>query len=160
MESLMINKDLFQTPPDLIKVLDKEFNFTLEACADKERRALPHLPYYGLDNGMDAKLHPWGERTFCNPPYSKGNIPDFLEKGFQERASGIQVLLVSADVGTKYWYEASWRASEIRFLKGRVNFWYNNEPAPFSARFSSAIVIFSPSPKPCHTWWWDWKSHE
>lgn len=168
----MAKSDNWSTPPDLMKMLDKEFLFDLEVCASEDNRALL-TPYMGLDNGLDALTHHWDSGsegaslilpvnciTYCNPPYSM--LPSFAAKAGDEMELGrTNVLLIPAYVGTNYWQDDILRrAYEVRLLKGRLTFWENGKPGPYPARFDSAVVIYRPVKglKGATIREWDWKA--
>ncbi len=159
---MLAKHDEWATQPDLMKVLNKEFHFTLEVCATEQNRALPKLPYMGLDNNLNALEYDWGNPggvCYCNPPYSK--LGEFVEKAFNEGADKKIVLLIPAYTDTKYFQVriAAW-AEQVRFLKGRLKFWENGAPGKDSARFPSAVVVFSPYGRHINSpavQFWDWQ---
>lgn len=126
----MINKGLFsskndnwKTPKMFYKALDAEFNFDCDPC-----------PEYPKTDGL---LIEWGQRSFCNPPYSQ--INKWVEKAYQEYQKGkTVVLLIPSRTDTKWWHEYCMKAQEIRFIKGRIKFDDGKTDAPFP----SCIVIF------------------
>ena len=61
-------KDDWGTPQDLFDALNKEFNFTLDPCADNNNHKC--AKYYTIE--QDGLAQSWaGETVFCNPPYSR-----------------------------------------------------------------------------------------
>jgi hypothetical protein len=161
----MAKSDLWMTPPDLMTVLHKEFDFTMEVCADDDRRAIPSIPYMGLDNDRDALVHMWFRDTdgtdvnYCNPPYSL--LPEFVTAADQNSSVGTyNIMLIPAYTDTKYWQDIIFkRALQIRFLKGRLRFWENGKPGKDTARFPSALVIFGgPEWTRPEIIQWDWKA--
>lgn len=156
-------------------VLHKEFNFTLEVCASATNRAIPSVPYMGLDNNRDAINYDWtpcksGQKakdvvSYCNPPYSK--LPQFAEAATRNFVYGYvktSVLLVPAYTDTKWFDNLSGYAAEVRFLKGRLRFWEDGKPGKYGARFPSAVIVLNNSSRPdwyefTEVLWglWDWK---
>ena len=67
--------DDWMTPPSLFRNLNREFNFSVDACASVDN-ALCEMFWTEEE---DALKQDWSQETaiFCNPPYSK--IPIFLE---------------------------------------------------------------------------------
>src|SRR5687768_6744625 len=113
----MGKSDNWQTPPDLIKVLRQRYSFSHEICAAADNRAMPDLPYMGLDNGFDALEHTWPPGThYCNPPYSK--LPAFVARANLTAAMGSKViLLIPAYTDTKYWQDIiDGSAQDVYFL--------------------------------------------
>jgi len=127
----MINKGLFtsasvhwSTPKALYGLLDTEFHFNDDPC-----------PLHG-DGGLDRE---WGSKTFCNPPYGK-EIYHWLYKAYTESLKGkLVVCLIPSRTDTAWWHEFVMKATEIRFLRGRLKFGDSKNSAPFP----SVIVIFS-----------------
>lgn len=79
--------------------------------------------------------------VFCNPPYSE--IAKWVEKAYRESREDntIVVLLIPSRTDTRYFHNFILHRSEIRFLKGRVQF--DNGTGKFdNAPFPSMVVIF------------------
>jgi site-specific DNA-methyltransferase (adenine-specific) len=83
-------KDDWGTPQDLFDALNKEFNFTLDPCADDKNHKCDK--YYTIE--QDGLAQSWaGETVFCNPPYSRktktnaGQIA-WVEKCYKEATEG------------------------------------------------------------------------
>ena len=73
-----------------------------------------------------------------NPPYGR-KIGLWIEKGFNEWKKGkIVVFLIPSRTDTRYWHKFIMKATEIRFLEGRLKFDDSGKPAPFP----SAVVVF------------------
>jgi len=114
----------WQTPTAVYNKLNQEFNFDFDPC--------PCNPTF---NGLDVD---WGESNFVNPPYGR-EIGKWLKKGFKEWKKGKTVVfLIPSRTDTKWWHEYVMKATEIRFIKGRLKF----KGAINSAPFPSAIIIF------------------
>jgi site-specific DNA-methyltransferase (adenine-specific) len=138
-ETLFSHKsDDWETPDNLFKQLDEEFHFECDAAADDTNT---RCEYY-LDPELlpPLELESWGDlyKTFyLNPPYSQ--VEAFVKKASCEADKGaIIVCLLPARTDTKWWHEYVLKASEIRFIKGRIKF----RGAENSAPFPSVIVIF------------------
>jgi site-specific DNA-methyltransferase (adenine-specific) len=118
----------WRTPRHLYIELDAEFHFDFDPC--------PPDPKF---NGV---FNEWGKRNFVNPPYGKA-IRSWLEKAVAEQEKGnLSVFLLPAYTDVAWFHEVVIpRASEIRFIKGRLNFEDKENCAPFA----SMIVVFSPS---------------
>lgn len=151
----MVSKTLFssetsdwQTPLELYKKLDVEFNFDLDPCTTKDN-PLGTPFYYSLDSFNDGLKLNWFGSVYINPPYNK-EITKWLAKAYHEfttsqRVNSI-VFLLPARTDTKWFHKYIYNnASEkfyswidVRFLKGRLTFVGATNPAPFP----SMIVIF------------------
>jgi hypothetical protein len=133
----MLNKGLFTstkqsyaTPKALYDVLNAEFNFNDDPCPISEPN-----PFY--EN--DGLAREWNNRVFINPPYGKG-ITKWIERAYREAQLGkLIVLLIPSRTDTRWWHDYVMKATEIRFIRGRLKFGDSTDSAPFP----SAIVIFS-----------------
>ncbi len=130
--------DQWETPQNLFNKLNKEFDFTLDPCADENNHKCKK--YYTKE--IDGLSQCWeGERVFCNPPYGR-EIGAWVRKCYlhSKDGDGVAVMLVPARTDTKWFHEYIYNKPyvEIRFLKGRLKFGRSKNPAPFP----SMIVIF------------------
>lgn len=116
--------DHWSTPKVVYDGLNQEFCFNDDPC-----------PLNG-SGGLDRE---WGGVAFCNPPYSQ--IKEWVKKAYEEHQKGkTVVLLIPSRTDTKWWHEFVMKASEIRFIKGRLKFGEAKNSAPFP----SAIIVFRP----------------
>ena len=113
------------TPPALYANLDREFHFDLDPC-----------PLDGHSNGLGTLLCPWrGRRVFCNPPYGP-RLGEWLARA-EEAALAVYLLPVRTE--RRWFQDLVWqRATEIRFIRGRLKFGTATNDAPFA----SMVVIF------------------
>ena len=131
--------DLWSTPQDLFDSLNKEFNFTLDPCADANN--FKCSKYYTKED--DGLTKSWvNDRVFCNPPYGR-KIGEWVKKGYYSKQLSsnyncIVVMLLPARTDTKWFHEYILGKADIRFLKGRLKFGNQKNPAPFP----SMIVIY------------------
>jgi hypothetical protein len=116
--------DEWKTPISVYASLHKEFDFNDDPC-----------PINGVWDGL---YRAWGERTFCNPPYSQ--LSKWMAKAFLEWsvAGNTVVLLIPSRTDTRWWHEYVMKATEIRFIKGRLRFGDAKTGAPFP----SCVVVF------------------
>jgi hypothetical protein len=114
----------WKTPRALFQALDAEFRFDFDPC--------PANPKF---DGLESD---WGKVNFVNPPYGKG-IGGWIQKGCQENLKGKTIVfLLPSRTDTRWWHDYIMKADEIRFIRGRLKFDDQKNPAPFP----SAIVIF------------------
>ncbi len=118
--------DHYATPIKFYQKLHNEFNFDYDPCP--------------LRSDVDGLLTEWKGNIYINPPYS--NIEPFITKGLEEVRRGNAeklVYLIPIRSDTKYWHNLIMPyASEIRFIKGRLNFNESKSPSPFPC----VLVIF------------------
>jgi len=135
----MVNPGLFSsltdnwsTPPELFQALDKEFCFTLDACATASNATVSN--YYA----SDSLEREWEGVVWCNPPYGR-TIGQWIRKGRLSALNGATVvMLIPSRTDTRWWHEDVMLASDIRFIRGRLRFGGATNSAPFP----SAIVVF------------------
>lgn len=123
------------TPQWLFDELNKEFNFTLDPCAnDKNTKC---KKYFTINT--DGLSQDWSQDiVFMNPPYGR-EIKKWIQKAYEEWQKGATiVMLIPSRTDTQYWHRYIMKAKEIRFIKGRLKFNDSKNSAPFP----SAVVIF------------------
>jgi len=130
----------WETPQDFFDTLDAEFHFTLDVCATTETAKCKH--FYSPEE--DSFSQPWYGKCWMNPPYNR-NIGLWLKKAYEFAQHGVTVvcLIQGRSNDTKWWHEYVMKASEIRFIKGRLQFKLNGKLGQGS-NISSVVVIFRP----------------
>ena len=134
------NKNYWETPQRFFEKLNREFNFELDVASTSDNAKCERY-FTELENGLEQS---WRGNVFCNPPYGR-EIGDWVKKAYDEslvNTNGVIVLLIPARTDTRYWHDYIFnKASEIRFLKGRIKFELNGVPKQ-SAPFPSAVIIY------------------
>ena len=103
----------WRTPSEVMAALEAEFHFTLDPCG-------PDI--------LDGLTMPWvDERVYCNPPYRRGQIEQWLAKA---REAALAVYLLPSRTGAAWWHDYAMRADEIRFIRGRLKFGGGSINAP------------------------------
>ena len=142
-------KDEWGTPLWLWDLLRDQYQLVIDAACT------PQNALTSLTMGADSLAVPWvsifGKANFfLNPPFSRGNIDNFMKKAYEESQKGATVVcLVPAATDTGWWHKYAMKAQEIRFIKGRVKYvgydldgnQINNSPT-----FASCAVIFKYEP--------------
>ena len=93
---------------------------------------------------MDYRKYGGGEVVFMNPPYGR-EIKDWIKKAHDEHFKNktTVVCLIPARTDTSYWHDYIFnKATDIRFLRGRIKFEDINGNASNSAPFPSAIIVY------------------
>lgn len=129
----------WETPPSIFEPLHAEFRFTVDGAANEANAKLPRY-YWNVDEHTEL---PPNERIWLNPPYGFKNLDFWIGRAYRASLMGSTVVcLVPANTGQPWWHK--WvvgKASEIRWIKGKVKF----VGAPSSAPFPSCILVFRPS---------------
>lgn len=130
-------KDDWETPQDLFNNLNAEFSFTLDPCCTTQTAKCKKY-YTPNENGI---VQDWqGETVFCNPPYSNGKQNEWVKKCYDEakKPNTTVVALLPARTDTARFHDYILGKAEIRFLRGRLKFGGNSNPAPFP----SMVVVW------------------
>lgn len=124
-----------ETPLQFFNRLNLEFHFNLDVCAFPQSSKCP--TYFTPEiNGLAQDWAP--NICWMNPPYDQSAL--WIEKAYNEALKGaIVVCLIPARTDTKYFHEFCMKASEIRYVKGRLKFGNCKNAAPFP----SMLVIFN-----------------
>lgn len=129
--------DDWATPQEFFDELDAEFDFTLDVCAS-DSNAKCGLYFTRDDDGLSQTWD--AERCWMNPPYGR-EIKAWMRKAYGSSLEGaLVVCLVPARTDTAWWHDYATKATEIRFVRGRLRF----GSAKHSAPFPSAVVVFRP----------------
>lgn len=109
--------DNWQTPPPFLALLNEEFGFTLDPCADAGNAA---MAYFDIDD--DGLAQDWSENIcFVNFPYSQAKV--WSAKCIDAATNGATVVvLCAARTDTPWWQNMAAVADEVRFVKGRLKF--------------------------------------
>lgn len=127
------------TPDDFFAELDREFHFTLDACAAEWNKKVDN--YY--DKEQDGLKQQWTGTVWMNPPYGR-EIKKWMAKAVESARVGATVVcLVPARTDTAWWHDYA-MLGEARFLRGRLKFVGLDGPKD-NAPFPSAVIIFRPS---------------
>lgn len=130
--------DDWGTPQKFFGLLNREFGFTLDPCADASNAK---CAYFDLaDNGLAQE---WGENTcFVNPPYS--DMKSWAAKCIDAAEKGATVVvLCAARTDTGWWQSLARHAQEVRFVLGRLAF-VGPAGTGQSATFPSSVIVLRP----------------
>lgn len=125
--------DLWSTPQGFFDEWNSKFNFTIDVCSDGVNNKCDKF-FTEEDNGLNQK---WEGVCWMNPPYGR-TIGQWMKKAYESSLEGATVVcLVPSRTDTKWWHDYAMKG-EITFIKGRLKFGGNKNPAPFP----SAVVVF------------------
>ena len=127
----------WSTPQDFYDKLHKEFNFDLDPCTNGFNSKCTNF-FTIKDDGLSKN---WGgHKVFMNPPYGR-EIKHWIKKAYEEslKENTLVVCLIPSRTDTSYWHDYIFeKAHEIRYIRGRLKFGGNKNPAPFP----SAVIVF------------------
>lgn len=138
------------TPQWLYDLLNDEFHFDVDVCADASNAKAPM--YYTQE--VDGLKQRWQGTCWMNPPYGR-EINLWVCKAFSHAFTGDATLvcLLPAATDNRWWWTYC-RRGEVRFLPGRLRFETEGRKlAP--ANFPSAIVIFRAANICAKTLYWE-----
>lgn len=122
------------TPQETFDALNAEFNFTLDVCATPENAKCDRY-FTEEENGLEQK---WEGSVWCNPPYGRGIINQWIRKGYESSLKGATVvMLIPSNTDTSWWHDYVMKG-EIWLIRGRLKFGGAKDNAPFA----SAVVVF------------------
>lgn len=149
----------WETPAELFDQLNREFRFTLDAAASESNAKVwpyltgPHVEYpcaCGLCSSWSASP------VWVNPPYGKG-LEDWAHKFGTACRQGATVVALLPNATDTKWFQLVWNmATEIRLLRGRVQFVGTTSSNPSG----SIVAIYRPDGMPTgtpHVRLWDWR---
>lgn len=120
----------FGTPSWLYEWLDARFRFDYDPCPLNDAKI------------WDSLAESWaGRRVFCNPPYGRKAIPDWLRKRFEP---DVAVYLLPARTDSAWWHEMVLNeATEVTFIRNRIAFVGMKTPA----YFPSVLIVYERVPR-------------
>ncbi len=132
------------TPTELFNTLNREFDFTLDACASPGNSKVKQY-FTKEDSALDQ---PWFGRVWINPPFE--NFGEWIDKILSEVNSGnveVVVALLPKYMKSVFDFKCTVNASEVRWVKGRLHFHdtrdgVDNGPCEGAARFDVKIFVF------------------
>lgn len=141
-------RDLWQTPKEIFKQLEREFHFSADICASSKNHL--HQIYYTEE--QDALTSNWFASNWCNPPYS--NITPWVKKSIEQHQQGKTiVMLVPADTSVKWFKSAYESCNEVRFISGRISFINADTQKPVNGNNKGSVLFIwkGRAPKNSHT---------
>lgn len=126
------------TPQSFFDTLNEEFRCTLDPCATHANAKCRRF-FTKRQNGIEQD---WGRhRVFCNPPYGR-DMRAWARKCYEASLEGaLVVLLAHARTDTRWFHNSVYgKATEIRFVRGRLRFGDGTQSAPFP----SLVAVYRP----------------
>lgn len=118
--------DLWRTPPEVFKSLDREFDFVADMACTNENK----LCYFGFTEDDNSLGFEWYTKVcalgfshrnlyvWCNPPYS--DPMPWVKKALEAQKDGLGVvMLLNQDTSVGWFKEALKGVSEVRYITGQ-----------------------------------------
>src|SRR5258707_6542028 len=91
----------WETPAEVFEPLNREFSFTLDACATAENTKCENF----FTEEQDGLAQEWTGAVFCNPPYGHA-LRRWIQKAYESSRCGATVVcLVPSRTDTQWWHE-------------------------------------------------------
>lgn len=151
-----IDTNGWRTPKPLFKWLSKKWVIVADVAASAENNLCEiyftkqeNALFISWSNELDVEKSPFVFFAFCNPPYERDQLKDWLEKAYIEMNMGLGVIMLLPYTGQLYWKElVVERASKIYMIYGRLPYGHPETGIPYTkCNFTSAIVVFDPRGK-------------
>lgn len=119
----MNEKDTWQTPDDLLDIITRHVDITLDPCAGPET-SIGQEENYRLEDGDDGLEDPWFGTVFVNPPFSY--MDKWTQRVMEEKDNEDVnlIILLSADSTDvqSWWHGRVTEANYVWFSEGRIKF--------------------------------------
>ena len=110
--------EVYSTPARLFDVLNEEFRFVLDVCANDDNAKCSHY----FDEATDGLMQDWTGACWMNPPFNK-QLKKWVLKARDEAAKhGSVICCLVPFRGNTIWFRDVCMDAEIRFIIGEVNF--------------------------------------
>lgn len=131
-----MSKDNWETPWDMIDIINKQFPIGLDVCTDGKNAK--HSMYLTDSLHVSWKFFlPSDKYVWCNPPYS--NVQPWVDKIIQEALPTL--LLVNASTSANWFHDMMNVASEIWVFKGRLAFVDPHTGLPVNGNDRSQVLF-------------------
>lgn len=134
------DRDCWRTPRDLFNQLNREFCFDVDAAADESNHLLPRWWGPGGEFEDALSVHQTDLRIWVNPPFSEiGRWAEWLVRLNANAA----MLIPGNRTGRDWWCRwVAGMASEVRCIRGRVQYVPMPGIAASSCAFDSVLVVY------------------
>lgn len=131
----------YETPQWLFNHLDQEFNFSLDAAALPENAKCETF----FTPATDGLKQSWANKTvWCNPPFSKNEIGDWVKKAFEESKNGATTVMILPSGYKDYrWWKTYCVHGQVRFIHDYIRFPQCGKKT--TAYVDVTVVIFGPN---------------
>lgn len=137
-----VDKNSWETQPELFNTLNEEFNFTLDAAASHINHKCDAY-FTKEENSLDKNWSNYSDTIWVNPPYSRDLIVPFMKKVVEESLKGSTIVtLTRFDPSAKKWFQqyVHNKADEVRMLMRRPKFVGSDSAYPFPC----CVSIYNP----------------
>jgi site-specific DNA-methyltransferase (adenine-specific) len=148
-------KDTWQTPEYVFNWLDNIFDFDIDVCASESNTKCNNYfdeEYSALDKNWSISYldcisyNKKAPTCWMNPPYSRGNLPLFMKKAYEEGLNGCTVVCLAPLDMTAWVRDWVIGKAEVWIPDERINFINPDTNLPGkSPSKGNMIVIYGPT---------------
>ena len=133
------DKDALQTPPYLFSWLDRKFHFDVDLAANAEHHFCES--YFTQENSaFDWDWMEFGERGFCNPPYSK--IDPWVAKAIDEAKNGFTTVMLIPEInGEERYASILEHCKTIVHIVGRIGFVRPDDGTEYKNNNRGSVIL-------------------
>lgn len=155
MNAKTAQRDDWQTPKWLFRLLHEKYQFTIDAAASSQNTLMPRF----WCEAEDGLAQSWaGERVFWNPPFSRKLS---WAKKAAERQAALSVGILPATLDQQWMHRYVLDAgAEVFVPKGRVSFVPPPGVIASTPRFATLIVVYATERNPNWRSGGDWLVQE
>lgn len=131
-----MSKDNWETPWDMVDILNEEFPLGLDVCTDGKNAKCDMYITDSLNVPWSVYLES-GKYVWCNPPYS--NVQPWVDKIVAENLPTL--LLVNASTSSKWFHDILKISSEVWVFNGRIAFVDPDTGLPVNGNDRSQVMF-------------------
>lgn len=131
------DRNLYQTPINLFEKLNKEFGFKYDLAANEYNTLCDNF-FDEKSNSLEKDWHKLKGFLWLNPPYKP--LRAWIEKAQKEAELGAKVVMLVPPLVNNHYF-VNRLPEEIRFFKGRINFFFGDNEIKGNM-FDSCLLIF------------------
>jgi len=139
------SRDDWGTPQWLFDLLDAEFHFRTDLAANEHNAKCKFYRGPLYSDALEYQWHALPQPCFLNPPYT--NIGQWARMASYAARHGATIVMLAPATRTgRAWFHdcvLGW-ASEIRYIRGRIQFVPPPGIVPSSPSFDSMVIIYRP----------------
>jgi hypothetical protein len=131
------------TPPHVLDVVRRFDRIACDPCTVPGNPCGAAYAHTLADNGLEFSWTMMPGVVYVNPPYSRGQLPLWVEKCYKEALRGAEVVaLIPSDLGSRAGQRAASTADALCFVKGRLTFGTPDGAMPQGAKQPSVLVYW------------------
>ena len=135
---IFVKNNYWCTPDYIYKYLNRIFNFKCDLAANRNNSKCEKFLTDALNN-----LDKWEDWNFCNPPFSRGNLPKFTRVAYEQSLEGRNTVMITPLDTCKWAKDWVWNKCQVWIPNERIRFQMKGRES--SPSKGSMILIYSKS---------------